>query len=86
MNDEKKESGDRRVWTGKYESALHFIETGNIVEARKILGELSRQAPYEELRKDAAEKLEQFKPDWLAYVLFGTTLLVLLVIILKWVF
>ena len=47
-------SGDVRVWSTKYESALRHIETGNVVEARKILSQLATDAPDEQIRKNAA--------------------------------
>jgi predicted Zn-dependent protease len=80
------ESGDHKVWKQKYDQALHHIDTGNIAEARKILTELSREAPYDEIRTSAASQLEQFKPDWLATAFFLGTLLVLVVIALVYVF
>lgn len=80
------DTGDLRVWRLKYESAVHFIDTGNIREARRILSQLSRKAPYEQIRRDSASRLEQFRPDWVAYAFFGGTLLVLLVLAIKYVF
>jgi hypothetical protein len=84
MSDEK--SGDVRIWSTRYESALRHIETGNVVEARKILTQLANDAPDDDVRKKAAAELEQFKPDWLAYAFLGGTLLVLIIIVIKYVF
>jgi len=80
-----KDSGDTRVWKLKYETAMRSIETGDIAGARRVLAELSREAPYEEIRAEAAHKLEQFRADWLAWAFFGGTLLVLVLIVLKYV-
>lgn len=84
MSDEK--SGDERIWSTRYESALRHIETGNVVEARKILNLLATDAPDEDVRKMAADQLEQFKPDWLSYAFLGGTLVVLIIITIKYVF
>ena len=80
------QSGDVRVWKSKYESALRDIDTGNVAEARKVLTQLSTEAPSEDIRKSAAEKLEQFKPDWLSYAFLGGTLVILIILTLKYVF
>ncbi len=79
-------SGDVRVWQTKYDTALRHIDTGNIAEARKVLSQLAKEAPSEDIRKLSAQQLEQFRPDWLAYAFLGGTLLVLIVIAIKYVF
>ncbi len=84
MTDEQ--SGDVRVWKSKYDEALRHIETGNVAEARKVLSQLAREAPSEDIRKLSAQQLEQFKPDWLSYAFLGGTLLVLVIIVIKYVF
>ena len=80
------ESGDVRVWSTKYKSALRHIETGNVVEARKILSQLATDAPDEQIRKNAAAQLKQFKPDWVAYAFLGGTLVILIILTIKYVF
>jgi predicted Zn-dependent protease len=80
------DTGDLRVWKAKYDRALEHIRTGDIQEARKILSSLATDAPYDEIRKDAARHLARFDHDWVAYVIFGGTALVLLAIVIKYVF
>lgn len=78
------DSGDRRVWSGELARARRLVEAGDVADARRLLARLAEEAPYEEIRKDAAELSKQFKMDWLAFVFFGATLLVLVLIVLKY--
>ena len=78
-------TGDVRIWQTKYESALRDIETGNVAEARKVLTILSKEAPQEEIRKLASEQLAQLRPDWLSYAFLGGTLVVIVILVLKYV-
>jgi hypothetical protein len=77
-------SGDRRVWKHEYQKALDFIDTGNVVEARRLLKRLAKDAPFEQIREDAASKLKQFDIDWMAYAFMGGTLLVIIIIVARY--
>ncbi len=82
---DSKESGDRRVWRLEYEKACALLDGGDMVEARKIFLKLAEETPFDEIRRDAREKLAHFGMDWLAFGFFGLTLAVLALLSALWI-